>query len=135
MIECKSKDGALLAINCWSADFVKGRINICSDEKFLQVGMIRESIGKKYVAHKHLICDKIVRRTQEAWIIISGRVKFTIYDSNKEFLKSWILTAGDCVITFAGYHEYEILEDGTIVYEIKNGPYRGREKDKVCMNE
>ena len=38
-------------------------------------------------------------------------------------------------MTFQGGHTYEILEDDTIVYEYKTGPYKGQENDKVFIDE
>jgi hypothetical protein len=37
-------------------------------------------------------------------------------------------------MTFRGGHNYLILEDDTIVYEYKTGPYLGQELDKVFLN-
>ena len=44
-------------------------------------------------------------------------------------LKKPILHRGDCSVTLAGGHTYLILEDGTLVYEYKTGPYKGIEND------
>ena len=44
-----------------------------------------------------------------------------------------ILEVGDCSMTFRGGHTYEILEDDTVVYEYKTGPYKGIENDKVFI--
>ena len=46
-------------------------------------------------------------------------------------LETHILNAGDSSFTLEGGHTYEILEDDTLVYEYKTGPYEGQEKDKV----
>jgi hypothetical protein len=37
-------------------------------------------------------------------------------------------------MTFRGGHNYEIQENGTIVYEYKTGPYKGIEADKTFLN-
>ena len=37
---------------------------------------------------------------------------------------------GDVVILLRGGHGYDIIEDGTQVLEIKNGPYLGAEVDR-----
>ena len=37
---------------------------------------------------------------------------------------------GDVIILLRGGHGYDILEDGTQVLEIKNGPYVGPDKDR-----
>jgi hypothetical protein len=70
---------------------------------------------------------------QEAWIVISGSTKFTAYDEDGTFMSYHYLFPGDCVISFGGGHTYEILEDGSLVYEFKTGPYEGIEKDKEWL--
>ena len=46
-----------------------------------------------------------------------------------------IVSAGGCTISFWGGHKYECLEDGTVVYEFKTGPYFGKDADKVVFSE
>jgi len=41
-----------------------------------------------------------------------------------------ILYPGDASFTLEGGHTYEILEDNTLVYEYKTGPYEGQALDK-----
>lgn len=54
-----------------------------------------------------------------------------MYDiDNKTILATPILEAGDASFTLYGGHTYEILEENTIVYEYKTGPYEGQELDK-----
>jgi hypothetical protein len=36
-------------------------------------------------------------------------------------------------MTFRGGHNYLILEEDTIVYEYKTGPYMGQQLDKVFL--
>jgi len=44
-----------------------------------------------------------------------------------------ILYVGDASFTLEGGHNYEILEDNTLVYEYKTGPYEGQEFDKTFI--
>ena len=46
-----------------------------------------------------------------------------------------VLSAGDCVVVFKAGHAFEVLEDDTILYEFKTGPYYGVEKDKEIIDE
>jgi hypothetical protein len=41
-----------------------------------------------------------------------------------------IVDEGDILILLQGGHGYEILEDGTQVLEVKNGPYIGADLDR-----
>ena len=53
-----------------------------------------------------------------------------ITDIDDKIIATPILEAGDASFTLEGGHTYEILEDNTIVYEYKTGPYEGQEFDK-----
>jgi len=46
-----------------------------------------------------------------------------------------VLYVGDASFTLGGGHNYLILEEGTIVYEYKTGPYEGQLMDKVFIND
>jgi len=63
-------------------------------------------------------------------VIISGKVKAILYDLDDTIISEPVLDTGDVSITLYGGHTYEILEDDTLVYEYKTGPYLGPEKDK-----
>ena len=44
-----------------------------------------------------------------------------------------ILKPGDASFTLEGGHNYLILEDNTLVYEYKTGPYEGQALDKTFI--
>jgi len=46
------------------------------------------------------------------------------------FVEELTVKQGDTLILLNSGHGYEILEDGTQVLEIKNGPYLGAERDR-----
>ena len=66
-------------------------------------------------------------------MVIKGSVKCFFYDLDDKLIQTEILNAGDCSITLSGGHNYEILEEETVVYEYKTGPYEGQIKDKVFI--
>jgi len=45
-----------------------------------------------------------------------------------------VLTPGDASFTLYGGHTYKILEENTIVYEYKTGPYEGQKLDKRFLD-
>jgi hypothetical protein len=67
---------------------------------------------------------------QESWIVIKGSVKCIFYDVDDTIIAEPILYPGDASFTLGVGHNYLILEDNTIVYEYKTGPYEGQELDK-----
>ena len=112
---------------------VDGRTNVVPDDEFLQLASIRMKKGQTFQAHKHIIHEKVTNIAQESWLVVRGSVKCILYDLNDKIIAEPILNPGDCSLTFRGGHNYYILEDDTIVYEYKTGPYLGQELDKTFI--
>jgi hypothetical protein len=55
------------------------------------------------------------------------------HDTDGALLKEVVLYPGDASMTFQGGHNYLILQDDTVVYEYKTGPYQGQALDKVFL--
>jgi cupin fold WbuC family metalloprotein len=116
-------------------DITPERQDLSPDKEYLQVSCFKLEKGKKFKPHKHLENIRTTDLTQESWIIIQGSVKAILYDIDDTIIEEVILNTGDCSITFRGGHNYESLEEDSIVYEYKMGPYQGVEKDKVSIGE
>lgn len=116
-------------------DVTSERLDVIGDAHFLQLAVMKLPKGKTFRAHKHIRKGPYQHsvRTQESWIVIQGKVKAILYDLDDTIIAEPILNAGDCSITLNGGHNYEILEEGSIIYEYKTGPYFGQEKDKVFI--
>ena len=114
---------------------IEGRTNIAPDNEFLQLASLKMKKGTTFKAHKHIILEKNTNIAQESWLIIKGSVKCIFYDIDDTILSEPILFPGDLSMTFRGGHNYLILEDDTIVYEYKTGPYLGQEMDKVFLTQ
>ena len=123
----------LLHIITKATDITNERHNLTPENKFLQIGAMRLNNSKTFKPHKHLKNLRNTDETHEAWIIIKGKIKAILYDIDDTIIHTEILSSGDCTVTFRGGHTYECLEDDTLAYEFKNGPYYGMEKDKVCI--
>ena len=134
MIEIYSKiNGELLHVIHERKDFLSGRKDLIPSNQFIQIACLKVNSGKKYLPHKHVwktAPEAYPVIAQEAWSIIQGSVKFYFYDIDDTLLGEEVLREGDCSVTLKGGHSYEILEDNTLVYEFKTGPYQGRELDK-----
>lgn len=113
---------------------INGRTNISPDEEFLQLASLKMQEGQTFKAHKHIIHEKTTNIAQESWVVIKGSVKCIFYDLDDTIIAEPILLPGDCSMTFRGGHNYLILENDTIVYEYKTGPYLGQEMDKKFLN-
>lgn len=116
-----------------AADVTHDRIDISPSEQYLQVSAFRMDNGKTFRAHQHIKNMRTTDITQESWIVIKGKVKAKLYDIDGTLLAEPVLEPGDCSITFRGGHTYECMEDDTLVYEYKTGPYTGQANDKVFL--
>jgi len=135
MKELKSKknNNKILHIVLKSKDIKDNRLDLISPDNFLQSAALKFDKGKKFEAHRHLWKENNIDKSiaQESWVVIKGKIKVLYFDEDETFLQDEILEAGDITITLEGGHAYEILEDDTLVYEFKTGPYEGQIKDKV----
>lgn len=122
--------GVRLATLITVADRQPGLSFFSDDNDYIQVGMWGYDAGKHLQAHIHNIVPREVDRTQEVVCVLAGRLKSTIYDEAEQRVDEVELAAGDVLILLAGGHSYDILEDGTQVLEVKNGPYPGAETDR-----
>lgn len=112
---------------------IEGRTNISPDNEFLQLASMKMKKGTTFKAHKHIIHEKKTNIAQESWLVIKGSVKCIFYDIDDTIIAELVLYPGDISMTFRGGHNYFILEDDTIVYEYKTGPYLGIELDKTFL--
>ena len=112
-----------------------GRIDLTPEQEILQVSVSSHlPRGKKFRPHMHLPLDRHTHTTQEAWLVQKGSIKITLYDLDKSLLEQSTLYEGDILIYLRGGHTYEVLSEGTVIYEFKNGPYLGQQNDKVFLD-
>ena len=109
------------------------RVNISPENESLQVSHIVLNLDQTFKAHKHVIFERNMPIAQESWVVIKGKVKVFYYDIDDKLLITRDMIPGDCTMTYRGGHNYKSLEENTIVYEFKTGPYFGVEKDKVLL--
>lgn len=103
------------------------------DDDYVQVGTWGYEAGKALLAHRHNISKRDTLWTQEVIFVRHGSVLTQIYDSNQDQVAELTVKAGDVLVLLAGGHGYTILEDGTQVLEVKNGPYPGAEADRTRL--
>ena len=138
MIEYYSKiePNKLLHVVVRKEDLKPGRKDIIPEEHFIQCSHLNMEKGKTFRPHKHIFKNRtrdVI--AQESWIVIQGKVKCIFYDLDDTILVEPILNPGDASFTLEGGDNYEILEDNTLVYEYKTGPYEGQALDKTFIGE
>ena len=133
MIERIQSGEHLLALILRS-DFTTEGIEFFTPDHFSQqLGYMNRPKGFKVTPHVHNFISRDVELTQEVLFIKSGRVQMDIFDLNKKFVKSRILTHGDVVLLAAGGHGFTMLEQSEII-EVKTGPHIG-DKDKTRFED
>jgi mannose-6-phosphate isomerase-like protein (cupin superfamily) len=106
-----------------------GRHDASTVDEILQLSALSLAKGKVVKSHMHKPIVRDTIGTQEAWIVISGSIRAEIFDTNQDKISENILMSGDCVVLYRGGHSMQVLEDDTVIYEIKNGPYFGATND------
>ena len=126
----------LLHIVCQTRFLDAHRHDLVDDEQFLQLAVLKYEKGKTFKPHKHIFKEVPSQSiAQESWAVVNGKVKAIFYDEDDTIIGERILNAGDLSITLFGGHNYEILEDDTLVLEYKTGPYYGQSLDKVFVDD
>jgi cupin fold WbuC family metalloprotein len=116
-------------------EITPGRQDIVSEEHFIQCSILNMEEGKTFRPHKHIWKERTRNViAQESWIVIQGSVKCIFYDLDNTIIAEPILYPGDASFTLEGGHNYLILEDNTLVYEYKTGPYEGQALDKTFLD-
>ena len=121
-------------------DEIESRTDVAPADEFLQLATLKMEKGKTFRPHKHIWKDnpsghfgKVI--AQESWVVIKGSVKVHLYDLDDELIEEIVINQGDCSMTFEGGHTYTILDEDTVVYEYKTGPYQGQKLDKVFLED
>jgi hypothetical protein len=129
-IEIKEGDMVLARHIPANAAWNDGLNFFSKDDEYIQVGVWGYSKGKELKAHIHNEVTREVLWTQEVLFVRKGKIRATIYDTRENKVAELEVGAGDVIILLRGGHGYDILEDGSQVLEIKNGPYVGPERDR-----
>lgn len=116
-------------------DIKEGREDLVEPDNFIQCSALKMNKGKTFKAHRHNWRQRnwnVI--AQESWVVIKGSVKCIFYDTDNVIIAEPILNAGDVSFSLGeGGHNYLILEDDTIVYEMKSGKYEGQLIDKTFL--
>ncbi len=130
-IYSKTETNKLLHIVVRKSDLKSGRLDVIPEDNFIQCAVLNMKNGKTFQPHKHIWKTRTRNViAQESWIVIQGRVQCHFYDLDDTIISEPILEPGDASFTLEGAHTYTILEDDTLVYEYKTGPYEGQKLDK-----
>ncbi len=96
-----------------------------------QVGTIRHPTGYVVKPHVHRENMRKIYGTGEVLVVQAGRIEVDVYTGHsREKVTTTGLKAGDVIVLIAGGHSIRVIEECHMI-EVKQGPYYGRDKDKV----
>jgi len=124
----------LLVINR-REDISINRTDLSPGDQYLQCATKQLSKGTTFAPHRHNELIRTTDITQEAWVFLTGRVLARFWDVDDTLIYETELGEGDAAIVFRGGHSFVVLEEDTVLYEFKTGPYFGVEKDKTYIQE
>ena len=107
-----------------------GRTDLTRGHHILQFAAIGYTKGHQVDAHLHNPLPRQTIGTSECWVVIKGKVKVNLFDTDNKFLFTIILRKGDAAIFYSGGHSLEVISRKVQIYELKNGPYEGDILDK-----
>lgn len=134
MQEFFSRDSKNLLVKVFKLDELKSRYNFLTDEEEpLQVGVMNITKNTGTDLHKHKKIRKEVCSTLESWLVLDGRVSVEVLDDKQNFIAKIVLTTGDLMLTYGGFHSLTSMDSCSKVLETRNGPYLGRENEIVSL--
>ena len=122
-------NGALLAIIIRHSYQKPGISFFTSGDLSQQLAYMQHPVGHIIEPHVHNRVIREVHYTQEVLVLRKGRLRVDFYDTEKRYVESRVLDAGDVILLATGGHGFEVLDD-VEMFEIKQGPYVG-EQDKT----
>lgn len=95
----------------------------------LQVGKFTLKKNEEIKRHIHNKIQRKVVKTSELIVVMDGKIMVKIFDNDKNFIESVVISKGMAIALLDGGHGIEVLEDSTFI-EAKQGPYNEK-KDKT----
>ena len=86
--------------------------------------------GTKLLIHRH-------PDTAETYILIRGSLRILFYNEARELIDSEVLCVSEgkygVDIPSGQWHSIEVIETGTVILEVKEGPYKVLEPENVII--
>lgn len=115
----------ILLVSVLSANTTESRVDAAGTDEILQASLLRLPQGKTIAPHKHHLQFRNTQGTCEAWVVISGSLQAQVFDVDNTVADTVTLSAGDCMVLYRGGHNFTVISEDAVIYEIKNGPYYG----------
>lgn len=128
------KDGDEILAIVLRNEFDKEGLNFITNEDCsFQVAVHNVKRGTRYKAHITNPFSNInLLKANKIYYVAEGKVGIDLYGLNEKKIKYITLNKGDLILFINGGHGLDILEKSKVI-EIKQGPYRGQDKDKKFL--
>jgi quercetin dioxygenase-like cupin family protein len=122
--------GGLVALVLRGTADAEATTFVTPPEAGLQVGLVVYPAEGEVPRHTHYPIERRHLGTPEVLLVRKGRCIADLYDEERNPVTSLEIREGDVIVLLSGGHGFRMLED-TILLEVKQGPYPGRdEKDR-----
>jgi hypothetical protein len=102
---------------------------VTPNEFGLQVAVMERPQGYSIPSHEHLPVPRATVGTQEVLLIRQGTLRADLFDTQRQYVGSVELRAGDAIILNTGGHGF-FASDDCLFIEVKQGPYvEGKDKE------
>ncbi|MBI1974869.1 MAG: hypothetical protein HYS57_00740 [Parcubacteria group bacterium] len=96
---------------------------VSSPDGALQFLLMKRGAGDVARLHRHMPRKRVTKLLQECLIVIKGKIRYDLFSNRRKRLRSVFVRAGEALLILGGAHEVHFFKD-SLVYELKNGPYR-----------
>lgn len=119
----------ILVAQVYDMNSIRGVIFPTPESSTFQLGCGKIESNKILTPHIHKRVKREIETTSEFLYVIEGEMNIEVLDENEKFLENIKLKRNMGLLQFNGGHRIEI-SSGTKYFEIKQGPYYGRDFDK-----
>lgn len=119
-----------IVLRTFNSPFPPGAKFYTDNNESLQLGSISYQAGFYIPPHNHHTINRPIMKTEEVLFVVSGRIEIDLYLHDDTIHKTVELKTGDVIILMGCGHAVRYIED-TQMIEVKQGPYLGREADKI----
>ena len=107
------------------------RTNLTEPSQIIQASLINMTRFQSVPRHEHLPIERYTTGTGEGWLVLNGSVEAEIFDIDQTSLGKYILKKFDMILMFNGGHSLYATKKNSVIFEFKNGPFKGSDSDKI----
>ena len=126
-----SYNGNLIGLYINLNNFEQNSFPTPEDQSF-QLGLWSIKNKKIYEKHIHKDLSRNIKNTSEFLFVLKGSLTIKLFSEDNHFVDTIVLGPNESFLQFMGGHEI-IAESETKFFEIKQGPYLGKEADKFIV--